>query len=130
MIPMIKRWQMRVLIFFVSMFALIKAAEAQAVGEYNQGGLTLVLGDDKARITYMGERCIGDFTGYVTKYHDRITLSDPNAELSPECIFTLIVDQHESIIIDQGQGCTTYHGAECSLSGVVYLDNNIKPDDF
>lgn len=121
--PVCRPWLMPILIVLMFLVAAIQAAYAQAVGEYQANGLTLILGSEKARITYMGERCIGDFSGDVIRQHDRIMLVAPTAELSPECVFTLTADQHGTIIIEQGEGCTTYHGAECSLSGTVSLMN-------
>lgn len=103
--------------------ASTSSAEEFTPGEYEGGNLTLMLGDEKARITYIGERCIGDFTGRVTRHSDRITLSDPNSELAPECVFTLTESASGGIEIEQGVGCTAYHGAACSLSGVVQRDN-------
>lgn len=119
--PVCRPWLIPVAIVLISQFAEIQSARAQAVGEYLADGLTLILGSEKARITYMGERCIGDFSGDVIRQHDRIMLVDLTAELSPECVFTLTGGQHGTIIIEQGEGCTTYHGAECSLSGQVHL---------
>lgn len=103
------------------------SAEEFATGEYEGGNLTLMLGVEKARITYIGERCIGDFTGRVTRHSDRMTLSDPNYELAPECVFTLTERASGGIGIEQGSGCTAYHGAACSLTGTVQRSNLANP---
>ena len=71
------RWISLVLCIDTASSALVKA-QGITNGEYYQDGLTLVLGNEKARITYMGPRCIADFTRRVTRHSDRIILSDPN----------------------------------------------------
>lgn len=101
----------------------VASAEEFATVKYEGGNLTLMLGDEKARITYIGERCIGDFTGRISRHSDRITLSDPNSELAPECVFTLTESASRGIGIEQGNGCTAYHGAACSLAGEVHRVN-------
>ena len=112
------RWISLVLCIVTASSALVKA-QGITNGEYYQDDLTLVLGNKKARITYMGPRCIADFTGRVTRHSDRIILSDPNTEVAPGCIVTLTQNSSGSVTIEQGLGCLAYHGAACSLSGEV-----------
>ena len=111
-------WISLVLCIVTASSALVKA-QGITLGEYFQDGLTLVLGGEKARITYIGPRCIADFTGRVTRHSDRIILSDPNMDVAPGCIVTLTQNNSGSVTIEQGLGCTAYHGAACSLSGEV-----------
>lgn len=118
--PVYRPWLIPVAIVLISQFAAIQGAQAQELGEYRADGLSLILGHEKARITYMGERCIGDFTGRVVRHSDRITLSDPNTELAPECVVTLREVDPGTVVIEQGIGCTAYHGAACSISGAVH----------
>lgn len=118
--PVCRPWLIPVAIVLIFQFAAIQGAQAQELGEYHADGLTLILGSEKARIIYMGKRCVGDFTGRVVKHSDRITLSDPNTELAPECVVTLREVDPGTVVIEQGQGCTAYHGAACSISGTVH----------
>ena len=111
-------WISLVLCIVTASSALVKA-QGITLGEYFQDGLTLVLGGEKARITYIGPRCIADFTGRVTRHSGRIILSDPNMDVAPGCIVTLTQNNSGSVTIEQGLGCTAYHGAACSLSGEV-----------
>ena len=112
------KWVSLALCIVTASSALMKA-QGITHGEYYQDGLTLVLGEEKARITYMGPRCIADFTGRVTRHSDRIISSDPNTEVAPGCIVTLTQNSSGSVAIEQGLGCIAYHGAACSLSGEV-----------
>jgi hypothetical protein len=90
--------------------------------------LSLILGEFEASISVGTPKCLGDFSGIVTKHDDRLTVIDPNRRLSgPECEFTLWPQGDRAFWIEQGEGCTPYHGAMCSLQGYVELQRTSQP---
>jgi hypothetical protein len=90
--------------------------------------LLLRLGEFEASISVGTPECLGDFSGAVTKHDDRLTVIDPNRRLSgPECEFTLWPQGDRAFLIEQGEGCTSYHGAMCSLQGYVELQSTSQP---
>jgi uncharacterized protein YecT (DUF1311 family) len=80
---------------------------------------TMWLTDTKVEILYASQECIGDFTGLITDHGSYLTAVDPNPALAPECVFTITPDGENAYLIEQGMGCTAYHGAACHLSGRV-----------
>ena len=117
-------------IFFVLSLVLFGAPQAAAnqhewqtyYGGDTDETLSLRLGQNRARIIIGSERCLGEFWGVVTRHSDHISLTDPNPRgrlLAPECEFELWPLINGGYRIEQGNGCTAYHGAMCDLSGVV-----------
>ena len=103
--------------------ALVSGVLAPEVGlaeEHHQGvmyegdGLSLAIEGDRVTITYSGELCIGAFEGTVTQ------TSYGTVAVAEGCEIELQRREDGGFDLQQGEGCTTYHGARCSLSGKVY----------
>ena len=78
------------------------------------------INDTDVEITYGSQNCIGEFSGNITNHGSYLTAVDLNgAGFASECIFTIIPDGENAYRIEQGVGCTGYHGAFCELSGRV-----------
>ncbi|WP_340261042.1 lysozyme inhibitor LprI family protein [Roseobacter sp. HKCCA0882] len=129
-------------IFFVLSLVLFGAPQAAAnqhewqtyYGGDTDETLSLRLGQNRARIIIGSERCLGEFWGVVTRHSDHISLTDPNPRgrlLAPECEFELWPLINGGYRIEQGNGCTAYHGAMCDLSGVVspVIASSVAEDD-
>ena len=89
-------------------------AQSGLQGRYSENGLEVTFRKDQAEITYAGHLCIGHLEGQVEKRSTGLFIVAENCEVS------LSLRDDDSLDLDQGQGCTTYHGARCSLSGLVY----------
>lgn len=81
---------------------------------YEGEGLRLAIEDDRVTITYSGELCIGAFEGALTQ------TSYGTVAVAEGCEIELQRREDGGVDLRQGEGCTTYHGARCSLSGKVY----------
>ncbi|MDB9943431.1 hypothetical protein OAD19_00040 [Octadecabacter sp.] len=100
------------------------------VSEDEDDILSLILSEFEASISVGTPECLGDFSGVVTKHDDRLTVIDPNRRLrGPECEFTLWPQGDRAFLIEQGEGCTPYHGATCSLQGYVELQSTSQPSN-
>lgn len=95
---------------------------------YEGEGLRLAIEDERVTITYSGELCIGAFEGALTQ------TSYGTVAVAEGCEIELQRREDGGVDLRQGEGCTTYHGARCSLSGTVYptsgayMDKNHKPN--
>jgi hypothetical protein len=81
---------------------------------YSGNGLEVTFRKDQAEITYAGDLCIGHLEGHVEKRSTGWFIAAENCEIS------LSLRDDGGLDLDQGPGCTWYHGARCSLSGLVY----------
>jgi hypothetical protein len=81
---------------------------------YSGNGLEVTFRKDQAEITYAGHLCIGHLEGQVEKRSTGWFIVAENCEIS------LSLRDDGGLDLDQGPGCTWYHGAYCNLSGLVY----------
>lgn len=91
-------------------------AQSGLQGRYSGSGLEVTFSKDQAEITYAGHLCIGHLEGHVEKRSTGWFIVAENCEIS------LSLRDDGGLDLDQGPGCTTYHGARCNLSGLVYPD--------
>jgi hypothetical protein len=91
-------------------------AQGGLQGRYLGNGLEVTFSKDKAEITYAGHLCIGHLEGHVEKRSTGLFIVGENCEIS------LSLGDDDGLDLDQGTGCSKYHGASCSLSGHVYPD--------
>lgn len=96
-------------------------SHAQVTGllqqSYSGNGLTLTIRKDQAEIFYAGHLCIGHLEdGRIEKRSAGLFIVAENCEIA------LTLREDGGLDLDQGPGCTWYHGARCSLSGRVYPD--------
>lgn len=89
-------------------------AQSGLQGRYSGNGLEVTFRKDQAEITYAGHLCIGHLEGHVEKRSTGLFIVAENCEIS------LSLRDDGGLDLDQGPGCSWYHGARCSLSGVVY----------
>jgi hypothetical protein len=91
-------------------------AQGGLQGRYSGNGLKVIFRKDQAEITYAGHLCIGHLEGHVEKRSTGLFIVAENCEIS------LSLRDDGGLDLDQGPGCTWYHGAYCNLSGLVYPD--------
>jgi hypothetical protein len=89
-------------------------AQSGLQGRYSGNGLEVTLRKDQAEITYAGHLCLGHLEGHVKKQSTGWFIVAENCEIS------LSLRDDGGLDLDQGPGCTWYHGAYCNLSGLVY----------
>ena len=108
-------------ITFVTNAALASDAKAK---EYFRDTETtshkMWLTDTSVEISYASQRCFGHFTGHITDHGSYLTaIASEDADLAPNCVFTITPDGESAYRIEQGYGCSAFHGAACSLTGRV-----------
>ena len=108
-------------VMFVTEAALASDAKAK---EYFRDTETtshkMWLTDTSVEISYASQRCFGHFTGHITDHGSYLTaIASEYADLAPNCVFTITPDGENAYRIEQGFGCSAFHGAACSLSGRV-----------
>lgn len=94
-------------------FATASFAQDSFGTNYGGSGLQLIIDGSQATILYSGELCTGFFEG-------RLVINKHGASvIGEECEIAIHVREDGSLDLQQGIGCTTYHGARCSLTGIV-----------
>lgn len=89
-------------------------AQGSPQGRYSSDGLSITFLKDQASVIYTGRLCIGDFEGQVEKRSDGFFV------VGRDCEIALMLQADGGLNLQQGPGCSAWHGARCSLSGVVY----------
>lgn len=89
-------------------------AQGGLQGRYSGNGLEVTFRKEQAEITYAGHLCIGHMEGHVEKRSTSLFIVAENCEIS------LSLGDDGGLDLEQGPGCTAYHGARCNLSGLVY----------
>lgn len=94
-------------------------SKAQGAGplqhRYSGNGLELTIRKDQAEIFYAGYLCIGHLEdGRIEKRSTGLFI------VAEDCEITVTLQEDGGVNLRQGYGCSTYHGARCSLSGSVY----------
>ena len=91
-------------------------AQGRLQGSYSNDGLFITFEKDRASVFYGGRLCIGDFEGQVEKRSDGFFV------VGRDCEIALTLQADGGLNLQQGPGCSAWHGARCSLSGSVYPD--------
>ena len=91
-------------------------AQGRLQGSYSNDGLFITFEKDRASVFYGGRLCIGDFEGQVEKRSDGFFV------VGSDCEIALTLQEDGGLNLQQGPGCSAWHGARCSLSGLVYPD--------
>lgn len=86
-------------------------------GAYSSGGLNVVIDDGLVGVTYTGQGCIGAFDGEMREEAGRISFVGQGCSISVTKLGPF------DFSMDQGPGCSDYHGGACSLSGYVRRSN-------
>lgn len=86
-------------------------------GTYTSGGLTVVIDAGFVGVTYTGQGCIGAFDGKIREDAGGISF------VGQGCSIAVTKLGPFDFSLDQGPGCSDYHGAACSLSGYVRRSN-------
>ena len=106
-------------IYALLMLALLvgpSLAQGSLQGRYSNDGLSITFLKDRASVFYGGRLCIGDFEGQVEKRSDGFFV------VGRDCEIALTLQADGGLNLQQGPGCSAWHGARCSLSGLVYPD--------
>ncbi len=88
-----------------------------AEGTYSGGFLTVVIDYPMVGITYTGQGCIGQLDAELQEQPGSISF------VGEDCTIEVTKLGPFDFSLDQGPGCSYYHGAECSLSGYVRRSN-------
>ena len=88
-----------------------------AEGAYSSGGLKVVIDSGLVGITYTGQGCIGSFDAKMQEQSGRISF------VGVGCTIGVTKLGPFDFSMDQGPGCSYYHGSACSLSGYVRRSN-------
>jgi hypothetical protein len=86
-------------------------------GTYSSGGLTVVIEQGLVGVTYTGQGCIGAFDGEMREEAGSISFIGQGCSISVTKLGPFDFN------MDQGPGCSDYHGAACGLSGYVRRSN-------
>lgn len=92
-------------------------ASSLAEGTYSSGGLTVVIDEGLVGVTYTGQGCIGAFDGEMREEAGSISFVGQGCSISVTKLGPF------DFSMDQGPGCSDYHGAACGLSGYVRRSN-------
>lgn len=82
-------------------------------GTYRNGGLSVVIAGESVGITVTEAGCIGQFDG-VVREDESVT-----AFVGDGCTIDVTKLGPFDFSMDQGPGCSNYHGAACSFTGYV-----------
>lgn len=107
----------RVFTFALAVLPMMVApslADGGLQGRYSNDGLSITFLKDRASVLYAGRLCIGDFEGQLEKRSDGFFV------VGHDCEIALTLQEDGGLNLQQGPGCSAWHGARCSLSGVVY----------
>ena len=86
------------------------------------------LGDDTVEISYASQQCIGEFRGKVIDNGGYLIAFDTDSTaLATTCTFKISPAGENAYRIQQGKGCSPYHGATCNLSGRVVKAEAFSP---
>lgn len=112
------------------MFALhCSTAIAQSSGEepqlYYHTGRIVVITGTRVEIRYSGSACIARFDGFLREEGSSLVAESGYAIGDTICLLTFTEDADGALNIQQGPGCSDYHGFRCSLSGTVYLVDDL-----
>jgi len=88
-----------------------------AEGTYSSGGLTVVIDGGLVGITITEQGCIGAFDGEMREQEGMISFVGDGCSIGVTKLGPF------DFSMDQGPGCTYYHGAACDLSGYVRRSN-------
>jgi hypothetical protein len=78
--------------------------------------LRVVIENDKAEVTYRAIGCIGHFEADVVVDNNEIEF------VGPDCTISITKFGPDEFYMDQGLGCTVYHGAACDFNGHVRMN--------
>ena len=109
----------RVFTYALMVFPIVMGqalAQGRLQGSYSNDGLFITFQKDRASVFYGGRLCIGDFEGQVEKRSDGFFV------VGNDCEIALTLQEDGGLNLQQGPGCSAWHGARCSLSGLVYPD--------
>lgn len=117
--PHHKRWRSvgRVLTYALLVLPIFvgqSLAQGSLLGSYSNDGLFITFDKDRASVFYGGRLCIGDFEGQVVKRSGNFFV------IGRDCEIALTLQADGGLNLQQGAGCSAWHGARCSLSGLVY----------
>ncbi len=82
-------------------------------GTYTNGGLSVVIDDGLVGVTVTEPGCIGSFDGEMREDSNGISFVGDGCTISVTKLGAF------DFSMEQGRGCSDYHGARCSLSGYV-----------
>lgn len=82
-------------------------------GTYRSGGLSVVIEGELVGITVSEPGCLGQFDALVRKQADRISF------VGEGCTIDVTKLGPFDFSMEQGPGCSDYHGAACGFSGYV-----------
>jgi hypothetical protein len=80
----------------------------------------VIITGNRIEVRYRGAACIGQFDGFLRQEGPNL-VAESDYEMGDRlCLITISEDQDGALHLEQGTGCSAYHGARCSLSGTVY----------
>ena len=91
---------------------------------YHEGGVVIITGN-RIEVRYRGAACIGQFEGFLRQEGSNLIAESDYDMGETLCLITISEDQDGALHLEQGPGCSAYHGARCSLSGTVYPDDDL-----
>lgn len=86
---------------------------------YHEGGVVIITGN-RIEVRYRGAACIGQFEGLLRREGPNLVAESDYLMGARDCLITIAEDKNGALHLQQGPGCSDYHGARCSLSGTVY----------
>ncbi|QFU09859.1 hypothetical protein PARPLA_00578 [Rhodobacteraceae bacterium THAF1] len=87
-------------------------------GNGDNASLSMFVQGQNANLILKGRGCLGEIQGRVDELSNgNWTVS--TAEFGQSCKVTMKQDGPLSYIVDQGPGCSSFHGAACGFSGYV-----------
>jgi hypothetical protein len=91
---------------------------------YHEGGVVIISGN-RIEVRYRGAACIGQFEGLLRQEGPNLVAESDYFMGARDCLITIAEDKDGALHLQQGPGCSDYHGARCSLSGTVYPVDNL-----
>ena len=80
----------------------------------------VIITGNRIEVRYRGAACIGHFEGFLRQEGSNLVAESDYDMGETLCLITMSEDQDGALHLKQGPGCSAYHGARCSLSGIVY----------
>lgn len=88
------------------------------LGYGENANLVMSVANGFATVHIKGESCVGGMDGSIRKIYDNYWMIE-SGDLDYPCEISMSKKPSSVFTIDQGKGCTHYHGAECGFSGYV-----------
>lgn len=106
--------------FMLFAWGAVAQHESEEPRLFYYAGEAVVIARNRIEIKYRGAGCIGQFEGFLRQNGSKLVAESDHEMSDLFCLISILEDENGALHLEQGPGCSAYHGAKCSLSGTVY----------